>query len=271
MRQRRNFDAHVLEYAALKIPALPFQAEKRVFCKFAQHQPSPSLRSGESRKATPRPAFDEGRRKAERQKGRKTGRVLFWVTASKKVEEARAGKGLVVAENKRYFSVTTRVSDCWLKRNRIQSGSVLWHLRVAEGDHLSERSEGGKLPQRKTRALATLRKLKAFLGGASGGMQGGPRRGRSPITGPTLPHAAQASQLRRGRIPVPAGQKNQRMLPRRAGEIARRAGVPTSPGGESPCPQGRKKSKNHPRRKGGTPLPTAHPARKAQASTHQGY
>ena len=28
-------------------------------------------------------------------------------------------------------------------------------------------------------------------------MQGGPRRGRSPITGPTLPRAAQASQLRR--------------------------------------------------------------------------
>ncbi|MGV7005924.1 hypothetical protein [Desulfovibrio sp. QI0442] len=42
MRQRRDFDAHVLEYAALKIPALPFQAAKRVFCKFAQHQPSPS-------------------------------------------------------------------------------------------------------------------------------------------------------------------------------------------------------------------------------------
>ena len=47
MRQRRNFDAHVLEYAALKIPALPFQAEKRVFCKFAQHQPSPPLCCGE--------------------------------------------------------------------------------------------------------------------------------------------------------------------------------------------------------------------------------
>ena len=30
--------------------------------------------------------------------------------------------------------------------------------------------------------------------GASGGMQGGPRRGRSPITGPALPHAAQAAQ-----------------------------------------------------------------------------
>ena len=33
-------------------------------------------------------------------------------------------------------------------------------------------------------------------GGASGGMQGGPRRGRSPITGPALPHAAQAAKTR---------------------------------------------------------------------------
>ena len=28
-----------------------------------------------------------------------------------------------------------------------RSESGLWHLRVAEGDHLSERSEGRKLPQ----------------------------------------------------------------------------------------------------------------------------
>ena len=37
----------------------------------------------------------------------------------------------------------------------IQSGSALWHLRGAEGDRLSEQSEGRKLPQRKPRALAT--------------------------------------------------------------------------------------------------------------------
>ena len=36
--------------------------------------------------------------------------------------------------------------------NRSESG--LWHLRVAEGDRLSERSERRKLPQHKTRALA---------------------------------------------------------------------------------------------------------------------
>ena len=95
-----------------------------------------------------------------------------------------------------------------------QSESVLWHLRVAEGDHLSERSEGGKLPKHRTRALDVLRKLKTFLGGASGGMQGGPRRGRSPITGPALPRAAQASQtLPGGETQCPKGRKNQRIIP----------------------------------------------------------
>ena len=48
-------------------------------------------------------------------------------------------------------------------------------------------------------ALATLRKLKTSLGGCfGGGMQGEPRRGRSPITGPALPRAAQASQTSPG-------------------------------------------------------------------------
>ena len=37
----------LLWYAALKIPALPVQPAKSVFCKFAQHQPSPPLRFGE--------------------------------------------------------------------------------------------------------------------------------------------------------------------------------------------------------------------------------
>ena len=89
-----------------------------------------------------------------------------------------------------------------------QGESALWHLRGAEGDHLSEQGEGRKLPQLVPRALAASRKLKAFLGGASGGMQGGPRRGRSPITGPTLPRAAQASQAPpEGGIQRPKGGK----------------------------------------------------------------
>ena len=58
-----------------------------------------------------------------------------------------------------------------------QSESVLWHLRVAEGDHLSERSEGGKLPQHKTRALATPRKLKTPLRGCFGGDARGAEKG----------------------------------------------------------------------------------------------
>ena len=90
-----------------------------------------------------------------------------------------------------------------------QSASLLGHLRGAEGDHLTERSEGRKLPQIEPRALATPTEIESFSQrGASGGMQGGPRRGRNPITGPTLPHAAQASQ--------------------------------TSPDGEPTCPKGNK-------------------------------
>ena len=81
-----------------------------------------------------------------------------------------------------------------------RSGSVFWHLRVAEGDHLTERSEGRKLPQHKTRALAVLRKLKTLLGGAPGGVQRGPRRGAAPnrpplpLAGKAKLRAAQASQ-----------------------------------------------------------------------------
>ena len=60
MRQRRNFEAYVLEYAALKIPAFPFQDEKCVFCKFAQH-PHLASAAASLRKATPQPASDRDR------------------------------------------------------------------------------------------------------------------------------------------------------------------------------------------------------------------
>ena len=105
-----------------------------------------------------------------------------------------------------------------------QSESGLWHLRGAEGDRLSERSEGRKLPQLEPRALATPTGNENFSQrGASGGMQGGPRRGRSPITGPTLPRAAQASQTTPdGGTSCPKGSKNQRNIPSRGGETARR-------------------------------------------------
>ena len=93
---------------------------------------------------------------------------------------------------------------------------------------------------------------KPFLGGASGGMQGGPRRGRSPITGPTLPLAAQASQLRRRakrRTPRRRSKLRSRAKPsarraeetnhfRRAGQIAPRAALKTNKKGASlsACP-----------------------------------
>ena len=64
------------------------------------------------------------------------------------------------------FLISNADSACWLKRNPAQSENGLWHLRVAEGDHLSERSEGRKLPQHKTRAIATQRKLITPRGGA---------------------------------------------------------------------------------------------------------
>ena len=72
-------------------------------------------------------------------------------------------------------------------------------------------------------------------------MQGGPRRGRSPITGPTLPHAAQASQTSQyGETPRPQGGKNKEfLLASRAKSPATQASQ-TSPEGETPRPQGSK-------------------------------
>ena len=92
-----------------------------------------------------------------------------------------------------------------LKRKPSQGASVLWHLRVAEGDHLTERSEGRKLPQRKTRALAVLRKLKTLLGGAPGGVQRG-QGGAQPLTGPLCPAPGRRLKCRSGINSVPKGQ-----------------------------------------------------------------
>ena len=48
-------------------------------------------------------------------------------------------------------------------------------------------SEARKLPQQKPRSPRHVSETGKLQRGASGGMQGGPRRGRSPITGPALP------------------------------------------------------------------------------------
>ena len=55
-------------------------------------------------------------------------------------------------------------------------------------------SAARKLPEQKPRSPRRMTKMGKPQRGASGGMQGGPRRGRSPITGPALPHAAQADK-----------------------------------------------------------------------------
>ena len=86
---------------------------------------------------------------------------------------------------------------------------------------------GGRSPERAERVREApaaqdacprhLKEVENLLGGASGGMQGVPRRGRSPITGPALPRAAQASQSPVGRkIPRPQGRKIKGSLPRHA-------------------------------------------------------
>ena len=62
----------------------------------------------------------------------------------------------------------------------IQSDSALWHLRGAEGDHLSERSEGGKLPEQETRRPRRFREVESLLKGCSGGSAEGAEEGRSP-------------------------------------------------------------------------------------------
>ena len=158
-------------------------------------------------------------------------------------------------------------------------------LRVAEGDHLSERSERGKLPQHKTRALATLRKLKAPLGGWFGGDARGPRRGRSPITGPALLHAAQASQTSPdGETPCPQGSndffpapgrrnraphrrpKFRRTAKRRARRAARAKGSSLAGEAHTPVPAGQQNQKMTARRTGAPNQPyanqhlTRHPA-----------
>ena len=149
----------------------------------------------------------------------------------------------------------------------------LWHLRVAEGDRLSERSEGGKLPQHKTRALAALQQLKTFFGGAPGGVQRGSRRGAAPSR-PPLPHAGEASKTSpRGEMLCPQGRRNQSSLAGEAKSHAAQASQ-TSPEGEILCPAGQQKSKDHipAGRRNSAPQATSttHPTHTTQASTHQG-
>ncbi|WP_298995407.1 hypothetical protein, partial [uncultured Desulfovibrio sp.] len=61
MRQRRDFDAHVHEYAALKNRIFPCQSRKM---RILQIHSTPAIASASApaslRKATPQPASDDG-------------------------------------------------------------------------------------------------------------------------------------------------------------------------------------------------------------------
>ena len=58
-------------------------------------------------------------------------------------------------------SIYSRHKKQWYlaEMETIQSESGLWHKRGAEGDHLSERSEGRKLPQQETRCPRCLTEI----------------------------------------------------------------------------------------------------------------
>ena len=88
------------------------------------HRPRCALAS--LRKATPRPAFDGELRKAIKAKN-----------------SGSCEKGSVVLGWSVQRVVSARCFYWWYQAETDfdQSESVLWHLRVAEGDHLSERSE----------------------------------------------------------------------------------------------------------------------------------
>ena len=138
------------------------------------HRPRCALAS--LRKATPRPAFDGELRKAIKAKN-----------------SGSCEKGSVVLGWSVQRVVSARCFYWWYQAETDfdQSESVLWHLRVAEGDHLSKRSEGRKLPQHKTRALATPRKLKTSLRGCFGG----DARGARVLVQPTRPEIRSRSRL----------------------------------------------------------------------------
>ena len=83
----------------------------------------------------------------------------------------RKGQSIYSRHKKQWYLAETET---------IQSESGLWHLRGAEGDHLSERSEGRKLPQQKTRRPRHMKEVENLLKGCSGGSAEGAEEGRSP-------------------------------------------------------------------------------------------
>ena len=84
-----------------------------------------------------------------------------------------------------------------LRRQRTQACAV---SQTGNGRRRGRRHKEPKPTRRRGSCVAAPEKGKQLVRvgqrGASGGMQGGPRRGRSPITGPALPPAAQAAQTK---------------------------------------------------------------------------
>ena len=68
-------------------------------------------------------------------------------------------------------------------------------------------SAARKLPEQKPRSPRGMSETGKPKRGASGGMQGGPRRGRSPITGPALPSPEAAQTIIMRKPPCPQGTK----------------------------------------------------------------
>ena len=124
------------------------------------------------------------------------------------LENAKRDSSFLVREG-RVSVCPQRKKTFWYsaEADSVQSESGLWHLRGAEGDRLTERSEGRKLPQLEPRAFAAPGMLIILLGGAPGGVQRGPWRGAAPNR-PPLPHAGQASQPRRTAKPCARRAEN---------------------------------------------------------------
>jgi len=96
-------------------------------------------------------------------------------------------------------------------------------------------SAARKLPQQGPRSPREMTRMGKPKRGASGGMQGGPRRGRSPITGPALPPPEAAQTTNKKRPPCPQGTEaaSQRTSPALFLQSARRA-YPRPPAGGGP-------------------------------------
>ena len=103
-------------------------------------------------------------------------------------------------------------------------------------------SAARKLPEQQPRSPREMPEAGKPQRGASGGMQGGPRRGRSPITGPALPSPEAAQTTNKKRPPCPQGTEatSQMTGPVSMPLAARRAGGQNNNNEKAPVPAGHK-------------------------------